>query len=126
MTSSGHVAVFHRGTAVWSRDTFDRSDRYLGDQSKPIPEATVVLVRQSDGLPVTRVEVEAGEGGDAQKEGVASREETSWGADMFFMPHGLTVDRTNGDYWLTDVALHQVSVKHLATSPLVSRCASYR
>jgi hypothetical protein len=30
-----------------------------------------------------------------------------WGADKFFMPHGLTVDDQQ-NVWLTDVALHQV------------------
>lgn len=31
----------------------------------------------------------------------------SWGANLFIMPHGLTVDRNN-NVWVTDVALHQV------------------
>jgi peptidylamidoglycolate lyase len=31
----------------------------------------------------------------------------SWGANMFIMPHGLTVDKWN-NIWVTDVALHQV------------------
>jgi len=31
----------------------------------------------------------------------------SWGADMFVMPHGLTIDRED-NVWLTDVGLHQV------------------
>ena len=31
----------------------------------------------------------------------------SWGAGMFIMPHGLTVDRDD-NIWLTDVGLHQV------------------
>lgn len=30
-----------------------------------------------------------------------------WGADMFWLPHGLTIDR-HDNVWLTDVALHQV------------------
>ena len=30
-----------------------------------------------------------------------------WGENMFYMPHGLTIDQS-GSYWLTDVALHQV------------------
>jgi peptidylamidoglycolate lyase len=30
-----------------------------------------------------------------------------WGANLFAMPHGLSVDR-NDNVWLTDVALHQV------------------
>lgn len=31
----------------------------------------------------------------------------SWGADMFVMPHGLTIDHQD-QLWLTDVGLHQV------------------
>ncbi len=30
-----------------------------------------------------------------------------WGAKIFFMPHGLTIDH-QGNFWLTDVAMHQV------------------
>lgn len=31
----------------------------------------------------------------------------SWGANLFIMPHGLTVDKEN-NIWATDVALHQI------------------
>lgn len=31
----------------------------------------------------------------------------SWGANLFIMPHGLTVDKEN-NVWVTDVALHQI------------------
>ena len=31
----------------------------------------------------------------------------SWGANLFVMPHGLTIDRQD-NVWLTDVGLHQV------------------
>ena len=31
----------------------------------------------------------------------------SWGANLFIMPHGLTVDNEN-NVWVTDVALHQI------------------
>ena len=30
-----------------------------------------------------------------------------WGAKMFYMPHGLTIDHA-GNYWVTDIAMHQV------------------
>ncbi len=30
-----------------------------------------------------------------------------WGAGLFYMPHGLTIDN-QGNVWITDVALHQV------------------
>lgn len=33
--------------------------------------------------------------------------ESSWGSNMFYLPHGLHID-ARGNVWLTDVALHQV------------------
>lgn len=32
---------------------------------------------------------------------------SEWGAYKFYLPHGLTIDM-HGNYWITDVALHQV------------------
>lgn len=29
-----------------------------------------------------------------------------WGSDLFYMPHGITVDK-HDNVWVTDVALHQ-------------------
>jgi peptidylamidoglycolate lyase len=40
-------------------------------------------------------------------DGGSGRLLNSWGANMFIMPHGLTVDH-EGNLWLTDVGLHQV------------------
>ena len=34
---------------------------------------------------------------------------SAWGQDLFYMPHGLTVDH-HGNFWITDVAMHQVGV----------------
>lgn len=31
---------------------------------------------------------------------------SGWGSDMFYMPHGMTIDG-HGNYWITDVAMHQ-------------------
>lgn len=31
---------------------------------------------------------------------------SGWGSDMFYMPHGMTID-AHGNYWITDVAMHQ-------------------
>ena len=50
----------------------------------PIPAATILVL-------------------DAESGSVMS----SLGAGMFYMPHMLTVDAA-GNFWLTDVALHQV------------------
>lgn len=35
----------------------------------------------------------------------------SWGSILFYMPHGMTIDR-HGNTWITDVALHQVFKFH--------------
>ena len=40
-------------------------------------------------------------------DGKSGRFQKSWGADMFIMPHGLTVDRDD-NVWLTDVGRQQV------------------
>lgn len=40
-------------------------------------------------------------------EAASGRHLRSWGANLFVMPHGLTIDR-QGNIWLTDVGLHQV------------------
>ena len=40
-------------------------------------------------------------------EAASGRHLRSWGANLFVMPHGLTIDR-QGNVWLTDVRLHQV------------------
>lgn len=37
----------------------------------------------------------------------SGRIRSAYGADQFYMPHGLTID-WHGHIWLTDVALHQV------------------
>lgn len=36
---------------------------------------------------------------------------SSWGSGLFYLPHGLTVDR-HDNIWLTDVAMHQVFKVH--------------
>ncbi|XP_068693201.1 peptidyl-glycine alpha-amidating monooxygenase B-like isoform X3 [Montipora foliosa] len=79
----GNVVIFHRGSRRWQVDSFDKNNVFT-NQYKPIPEATVLTMDPETGK-VTR----------------------SWGQNMFFMPHGLTVDHENNT-WLTDVALHQV------------------
>ena len=33
----------------------------------------------------------------------------AWGAGIFYLPHSLTIDH-RGNLWVTDVALHQVSL----------------
>lgn len=70
--------IFHRAKRSWNIETD------LQKISQPIPEDTVVVVNATDASFVY-----------------------SWGADMFYMPHGISVDRF-GNVWLTDVVAHQV------------------
>ena len=60
------------------------SDNTYGlEKNKPIPQDTVLTVNAT------------------------GHTVNSWGKNMFFLPHMITVDKKN-NIWLTDVALHQV------------------
>lgn len=72
--------IFHRGERVWDYNTRD----YDVIQQGPIASKTVIVLNSKTG----NIEYE-------------------WGDNMFYMPHGLTID-VHGNYWLTDVVLHQV------------------
>ncbi|KZC04171.1 Peptidyl-alpha-hydroxyglycine alpha-amidating lyase 1 [Dufourea novaeangliae] len=79
---NGNIGIFHRGSRSWGVDTFDKSNRF-NQNNGPIEENTVILLDKS------------------------GRKLFEWGANMFYLPHGLTID-SYGNYWITDVALHQV------------------
>lgn len=74
--------MFHRGSRTWGSTTFDLNDRF-DPNNGPIKENTVILLDKS------------------------GRKLFEWGGNMFYLPHGLTID-SDGNYWITDVALHQV------------------
>lgn len=79
---NGNIGIFHRGSRVWATNTFDNTNRF--DKNKgPVQEKTIVLLDK------------------------LGRKLLEWGANMFYLPHGLTIDMY-GNYWVTDVALHQV------------------
>lgn len=92
LDSRGNVVVFHRGTHVWNASSFDKQDRYTYAGAGPIDESTLLSFDSA--------------GGDLLNE---------WGANFFYMPHGLTIDKSD-NYWLTDVALHQVFKFDLSVS----------
>ncbi|XP_016919183.1 peptidyl-alpha-hydroxyglycine alpha-amidating lyase 1 isoform X1 [Apis cerana] len=79
---NGNIGIFHRGSRVWNRNTFDNTNRFDRNE-RPIQENTIVLLDK------------------------LGRKLLEWGANMFYLPHGLTIDMY-GNYWITDVALHQV------------------
>lgn len=63
---------------------FTDDDVYSGSKDSPISEETIYELD-----PITGAELR------------------KWGANVFFLPHGLSID-SEGNYWLTDVAMHQV------------------
>lgn len=82
---NNNVIIFHRGSHKWEPSTFDANDIYLPDKESPIVEDTVITIDPKT-MKITR----------------------AWGANLFFMPHGLSLDLEEKHLWLTDVALHQV------------------
>ncbi|VEN55884.1 unnamed protein product [Callosobruchus maculatus] len=83
VNSALQPVVFHRADRVWDRDTFNESNHYQFAHLGPIKEHTVLTLDPQTGKVLGK-----------------------WGADLFYMPHGLTVDR-HDNLWVTDVALHQ-------------------
>ncbi|XP_046746356.1 peptidyl-alpha-hydroxyglycine alpha-amidating lyase 1-like isoform X2 [Diprion similis] len=79
----GNVVVFHRGSRVWNSGSFGYDNKF-DRETGPVRENTVVLINSDSGQKILE-----------------------WGNSMFYMPHGLTVDHL-GNYWITDVAMHQV------------------
>ncbi|XP_054005191.1 peptidyl-alpha-hydroxyglycine alpha-amidating lyase 1-like isoform X1 [Hylaeus anthracinus] len=79
---NGDIGIFHRGSRIWGLSTFDMNNRF-NQSNGPIRENTIILLNKS------------------------GKKLFEWGANMFYLPHGLTID-SYGNYWITDVALHQV------------------
>ncbi|KAF3423168.1 hypothetical protein E2986_05440 [Frieseomelitta varia] len=79
---NGNIGVFHRGKRVWGLTTFD-NENIFDKKEGPIQENTVILLDKF------------------------GKKLLEWGAKKFYLPHGLTIDM-HGNYWITDVALHQV------------------
>lgn len=88
---NGNLVVFHRGSRKWSFDSFF-NDKFNTFRYGAIKEDVLALIN------------------------VETMEQTdSWGSNKFYMPHGLTIDYKN-NFWLTDVALHQVFKYDLSRS----------
>lgn len=84
LDNANNLVVFHRGDHIWDSSTFNNANVYLQGSKGPITDNTIVAYNRNTGS-------------------VAYE----WGKNMFFMPHGLTIDHED-NIWLTDVALHQV------------------
>uniref|UniRef100_A0A182NHJ0 peptidylamidoglycolate lyase n=1 Tax=Anopheles dirus TaxID=7168 RepID=A0A182NHJ0_9DIPT len=88
----GNVVIFHRASHVWTLASFDSENRYQEATGGPIAEQAVLKFNRDNGALLQE-----------------------WGSNLFYMPHGLTLDHEQ-NYWLTDVALHQVFKFDLARS----------
>lgn len=82
--NSNNVVVFHRADHAWDSNTFDQNNVYRQRDRGPVPVNAIIAFNRNTGA-------------------VAYE----WGKDLFYMPHGLTVDH-HDNVWVTDVALHQV------------------
>ncbi|XP_050305336.1 peptidyl-alpha-hydroxyglycine alpha-amidating lyase 2-like isoform X2 [Anthonomus grandis grandis] len=83
VNSALQPVIFHRADRSWNIFTFNETHHYQQIPSGPIKDHTVLTL-------------------DPQTGSILGR----WGASLFYMPHGLTIDR-HDNLWLTDVAMHQ-------------------
>ncbi|KAF1768460.1 hypothetical protein GCK72_000272 [Caenorhabditis remanei] len=93
INKNGHIVAFHRSGRVWDEKSFN-SDETFNKDLGPINNHTFAII-------------------DREKKVV-----DEFGAGMFYMPHGLTID-SNGDYWVTDVGSHQVHKIDAKTQKIV-------
>ncbi|XP_039534009.1 peptidyl-glycine alpha-amidating monooxygenase B isoform X3 [Pimephales promelas] len=84
LNSKGDLIIFHRGDHKWGRDTFNTKGMYQQKELGPIRQPSIMAV-----------------------DPVKGRVLRASGRNMFYLPHGITTDK-NDNYWVTDVALHQV------------------
>ncbi|XP_026864792.2 peptidyl-glycine alpha-amidating monooxygenase B isoform X3 [Electrophorus electricus] len=84
LDSSENLIIFHRGDHRWGVNSFDSNAIYQQKALGPIQQSTILVV-------------------DPVKGSVLKAS----GRNMFYLPHGITTDKDN-NYWVTDVALHQV------------------
>ncbi|XP_070706175.1 peptidyl-glycine alpha-amidating monooxygenase B [Pempheris klunzingeri] len=84
LDSDSNLVIFHRGDHHWGADSFNSQARYQQRSLGPIQQSTILVV-------------------DPAKGNILKAS----GRNMFYLPHGITTDKEN-NYWVTDVALHQV------------------
>ncbi|XP_042311152.1 peptidyl-glycine alpha-amidating monooxygenase isoform X4 [Sceloporus undulatus] len=95
---NSNLVVFHRGDHIWDANSFDSQYIYQQKVLGPIKESTILVL-------------------DPNNSAVLH----STGRNLFYLPHGLSIDN-NGNYWVTDVALHQIFKlgSHSVESPLLT------
>ncbi|XP_005189365.1 peptidyl-alpha-hydroxyglycine alpha-amidating lyase 2 [Musca domestica] len=81
--TQGKPVIFHRADRYWNANSFNDSHIYHMIEYGPIKQKTIYILDPKTGDIIS-----------------------GWGEDLFYMPHGMTID-THGNYWITDVAMHQ-------------------
>lgn len=84
LDSKNNLVIFHRGDHVWDGNSFDSKFVYQQRGLGPIEEDTILVIDPNNAEVIQ-----------------------SSGKSLFYLPHGLSIDM-DGNYWVTDVALHQV------------------
>ncbi|XP_016045360.1 peptidyl-glycine alpha-amidating monooxygenase isoform X4 [Erinaceus europaeus] len=84
LDSRNNLVIFHRGDHVWDANSFDSKFVYQQRGLGPIEEDTILVIDPNNAAVLH-----------------------SSGKNLFYLPHGLSIDK-EGNYWVTDVALHQV------------------
>lgn len=78
-----NLVVFHRAGRRWDASSFGPGNK-LNPALGPIASDVIMTIKRDTGEVLNQ-----------------------WGAGMFYMPHGLSID-DEGNVWVTDVGLHQV------------------
>ncbi|XP_014806971.1 PREDICTED: peptidyl-glycine alpha-amidating monooxygenase isoform X4 [Calidris pugnax] len=84
LDAENNLVIFHRGDHVWDENSFDSRFVYQQRGLGPIEQNTILVLNPSNAKLLHAL-----------------------GKSLFYLPHGLSIDK-NGNYWVTDVALHQV------------------
>ncbi|XP_051539211.1 peptidyl-glycine alpha-amidating monooxygenase-like isoform X5 [Myxocyprinus asiaticus] len=84
LDSDDNLVIFHRGDHRWGINSFNNNGIYQQKSLGPIQQSTILVVDPVEG-----------------------RVLKASGRNMFYLPHGMTTDK-DSNYWVTDVALHQV------------------
>uniref|UniRef100_A0A8C5M108 Peptidylglycine alpha-amidating monooxygenase n=1 Tax=Leptobrachium leishanense TaxID=445787 RepID=A0A8C5M108_9ANUR len=81
---NNNLVIFHRGDHIWDGNSFDNRFIYQQRGIGPIEENPILVVNSNTSAILKSV-----------------------GKNLFYLPHGISTDK-DGNYWVTDVALHQV------------------
>lgn len=79
---NGNIVIFCRRHRTWEISSFGTDNKY--DPNETAIDENVIFLFDKNGKKLSE-----------------------WGKNMFYLPHGLTID-SNRNYWVTDVAMHQV------------------